>query len=74
MPRIRSFWLNAYCMEDVLMKTTLTQSNITCTICDQYLDPGSAVLDETGKAAHEDCYIQSISVPQTCEQDWAKAA
>ena len=70
----RMFGFNVFNREAMLMKTTLMQSNITCTICDQYLDPRSAVLDEMGKAVHEDCYIRLISLPQICNQEWEKTA
>jgi hypothetical protein len=56
------------------MRTIPMQFNITCSICNQYLDPGTAVLDESSQAVHEDCYIQLLLTPGTCVQDWAEAA
>jgi hypothetical protein len=56
------------------MRTIPIQFNITCHICSQYLDLGTAVLDESSQAVHEDCYIQLITGPETCSQAWATAA
>jgi hypothetical protein len=58
----------------VLMRTIPMQFNITCHLCNQYLDPGTAVLDESSRAVHEDCYIQLINEPETCSQEWVTAA
>jgi hypothetical protein len=60
--------------EEVLMRTIPMQFNVTCHICSQYLDPGTAVLDEATRAVHEDCYMQLINQPETCSQEWATAA
>lgn len=56
------------------MRTIPIQFNFTCHLCNQYLDPGTAVLDESTQAVHEDCYIQRITEPETCSQEWAIAA
>ncbi len=56
------------------MRTIPIQFNITCHICNHYLDPGTAVLDESSQAVHEDCYMQRINEPETCSQDWVTAA
>ena len=56
------------------MRTISMQFNITCHICNQVLDTGTAVLDESSRAVHEDCYIQLINEPETCSQEWATVA
>lgn len=56
------------------MRTIPVQFNIICSICSQYLDPGTAVLDESSRAVHEDCYMEVINQPETCSQEWLTAA
>ena len=56
------------------MRTIPTQFNFTCHLCSQYLDPGTAVLDESTQAVHEDCYLELINEPGTCSQEWMTAA
>jgi len=56
------------------MRTIPIRFDITCHLCNQFLDPESAVLDESTRAVHEDCYIQLITEQETCSQEWATAA
>jgi hypothetical protein len=56
------------------MSLTSIDSRISCPICNQALDMRAAVLDENGKAVHEDCYVAFITAPFHSSPEWTKRA